>query len=114
MLPKQHRLSKTAEVKLTTAKGRSFFNPYFIIKTLLVKTERRPRFTVVVSTKVAKSAVVRNRLKRIVRDEIHRHIAGIKPGFYVLILKRAATKIDSKLLRQNIVKALQQSKALLK
>lgn len=112
MLPKKHRLSKTADVTLTTAKGRSFFNPYFVIKSLLRKTVQQPMWTVVVSTKVSKQAVVRNRLKRLAREVIHKNLAGMKPGFYVLIVKRSAALIESSEFRNQIYNALKKSKIL--
>lgn len=113
MLPKKHRLTKSAEVKKTTAKGRGFFNPYFVIKSLLGK-ETFAKITVVVSTKVSKKAVVRNRLKRIIRDELSNYIADFKPGTYTILVKSTALNISSEQLRQELQKSFKSSKVLIK
>ncbi len=110
MLPKKHRLSKSAEVKKTTAKGRSFFNPYFVAKHL--KGEGQPKVTVIVSTKVSKKAVTRNLLKRIIRDEIKLSINKLGPGSYAFIVKPSAATISTAELRKQIQTAIAANKAL--
>lgn len=112
MLPKKHRLSKYAEVNTTAAKGRSFFSQSFILKFLSNLKNIDPRIAVVVSNKVSKSAVVRNRLKRIIRDEIHKHILKIRSGNYVIILKRSAININPEQLRNELFQALLKGKIL--
>ena len=104
MLPKKHRLSKSTEVKKTTAKGRSFFNPYFVVKSL--KGEGVARFTVIVSTKVSKKAVVRNSLKRIIRDELKNFVQSFPAGSYAFIVKPSAAKVVSSELRKQIKSAI--------
>lgn len=94
MLKKSHRLAKTTHVKTVFAKGRGFFNGLFTIKFL--KRGEVSRFTVVVSTKVSKNAVVRNRIKRVLREYIRLHIPSLALGDYAIIVKPAAAKIDSK------------------
>lgn len=110
MLSQKNRLSKSAEVKQTTAKGRGFFNPYFVIKS--VPTKDLPKFTVVVSTKVAKRAVDRNRIKRIIRDEIRKVLPNIKPGNYAILAKASILKITPALLREEIIKSMHMGKIL--
>ena len=109
MLSQKHRLNKSAEVKKTTARGRSFFNPFFVIKFAPFgqpSSEPVPRLTVIVSTKVSKKAVDRNRIKRVVRDEIRKHLAKIRPGDYAFIMKPQAMKITSAELRDALQKSL--------
>lgn len=110
MLSQKHRLSKSAEVKKTTARGRSFFNPYFVLK--LVPGTDIPRLTVVVSTKVSKKAVDRNRIKRIIRDEVRKHIENLKPGNYAILVKASALKTEPQALRAAITQGLISSKTL--
>lgn len=107
MLSKKHRLSKTAEVKKTAVKGRGFFNPYFVIKSLANKGDF-PRFTVVVSTKVSKKAVDRNRVKRIIREAIKPHLSELPSNDYVLTVKSGILRIDSSEIRCEVEKALKQ------
>lgn len=104
MLSQKHRLSKSAEVKKTTARGRGFFNPYFVIKSVPGKEEAK--ITVIVSTKVSKKAVDRNRIKRVMREEIRKNLSSFKPGHYAFLVKAAAARIESKDLRAAVSKSL--------
>lgn len=95
MLKKDHRLSKASEVKLTFSKGRSFFSPYFTVKYLRKPQASLPRFTVIVSTKVSKKAVVRNRHKRIVREWLRQNLSKFQSGDYVVSVKPKAEELTS-------------------
>ncbi len=112
MFSKKHRLSKTVEVKQTTARGRSFFNPNFVLK--MAKGVDIPKITVIISTKVSKKAVVRNKVKRIIRDEVRKQIPFLTPGFYAFIVKPKAVTINSKELREEVIKTLTTSRAIKK
>ncbi len=112
MIPKEHRLSKSADVKQTTARGRSFFNPFFVIKAL--QSPGAPKITVIVSTKVSKKAVVRNRIKRVVREIVRVHISQFKAGSYAFILKPKSATIPSAHLREEVYNTLIAGKLLTK
>jgi ribonuclease P protein component len=62
-------LAKDADIKRVLSARRSFFTPFLTMKVVLSPLGR-PRITIVVSTKVSKLAVKRNRLKRVIRSEI--------------------------------------------
>lgn len=104
MLPKKHRLSKSAEVRKTTARGRSFFNPYFTIKSS--KDTDRVKVTVIVSVKVSKKAVVRNKIKRIIRETVRINIDNFQSGSYVFIAKIKAGELPSAELKKQVLSAL--------
>jgi ribonuclease P protein component len=108
MFKRTNRLSKTKDVQVTTKHGRSFFGPSFVIKYL--QSPQDTRLTVVVSTKVSKRAVVRNRIKRIIRDELRKHFAGLKPGDYVIIVKPSAASVESKDLRESLTEVMKKTK----
>jgi ribonuclease P protein component len=111
MLKRQNRLAKTKDVKTALSRGRSFFNPFFTVKFL--KTFRtKPRFTVVVSTKVSKKAVRRNRLKRIIRELIRQNIENFFCGEYVIIVKPKAVTQDEKDLLAGLEKLFKYSRLL--
>lgn len=110
MLSQKHRLSKSADVIKTTARGRSFFNPFFVLKT--VPGKEPAKLTVVASVKVSKRAVDRNRLKRIIRETVRQHITKFKPGNYAVLVKKSALKITSAELREQVIKSLIASKTL--
>lgn len=110
MLPSKHRLSKSADVKKTTARGRGFFNPYFVLKT--TPGIEPARVAVVVSVKVSKRAVDRNKIKRVIRETLRSEIAHFKPGNYALLVKPSVMKITPQQLREEIKKGLVASKTL--
>ena len=91
MFSQQHRLGKTADVQKVFARGRAFFDTLLTVK-FLARPAGLPRFTVVVSTKVAKSAVKRNRIKRLVREFLRRRLPEFKAGDYAVVIKPAAAK----------------------
>ncbi len=90
-------------------RGRSFFNPFFILK-YKTGTEPETRFGFIVSTKVSKKAVERNRIKRAVREQIRAIFAEFRSGDYVIIVKRKAVGISGKELRDSVKKLSAQSK----
>jgi len=94
MLSKPHRLSKTRDVENVFARGRYFSSPLFRLKFL--KSSNKPRFTVVVSTKVSKKAVKRNRLKRLVREFVRLRLENFSGGDYVLMVQPKAAGVDEK------------------
>lgn len=99
MFSKKHRLAKSSDIQRVFAQGRSFYNPFFTIR--FKKASVHPiRFTVVVSTKVSKKAVERNRIKRVIRHFTRERVAAFTPGDYAILVKPAAGKADNNALRQ--------------
>ncbi len=105
MLKKTNRLAKTKDVQRTTMRGRSFFNPNFVIKYRASQTQA-PRFTVTVAIKVSKRAVVRNKIKRVIREIVRTNITHFRPGDYVIIVRPSMTAIPPKDIPQLILKAM--------
>ncbi len=101
MFPKKNRLAKDTDVKRVLATGRSFFTPHLSVKCLrsglLV-----PRFTVVVSSKVSKLAVKRNRLKRIIRAELEVKIQDFRNGDFLFRVKPGAAMVDEGQIRSEV------------
>jgi ribonuclease P protein component len=64
----------------------------------------------VVSTKVAKNASIRNRLKRIVREFIKIRLKTLHNGDYVVGLKPGVTKIEESQLLKSLEGLLKVSK----
>ncbi|MCL5666460.1 MAG: ribonuclease P protein component [Patescibacteria group bacterium] len=95
MFNRKSRLAKKKDVERVFARGRGFFNPYFTIK-FLRKPGSGSRFTVVVSTKVSKRAVRRNRLKRLLREFIRMRLLFLTEGDYAVVVKPAAEKLPAK------------------
>jgi ribonuclease P protein component len=94
MLPTTHRLHKQTEIKSLIQTGQTFFLPEFIFK-FAKNQEPATKIGFVVSTKVDKSAVTRNKLQRQMREAINSFLDDIKPGFSVLIIaKKKALDLD--------------------
>lgn len=97
MLNKKNRLAKDQDIKRTLAQGRGFFSPLFSLKFL--QSAGPARFAIVVSTKISKKAVKRNRLKRILREFIRHKIGRLVMGDYMVIVRpKAAGQEESKIL----------------
>lgn len=79
---------------------------HFALRTSLsVKTE----FIISVSKKVAKSAVVRNTIKRRVRAAFRTLAINLKPGIYLIIARTGSENIKGKEL-ENELKSLLRAK----
>ena len=85
MLRSDHRLRRDQDFDAVFQKGRSVFDAVCGVK---FGETGRPysRFAVVVGTKVSKSAVKRNRVRRQYREIIQKHLAALKPGLDVILL----------------------------
>ena len=85
MLSKAHRLHKEKDFKKTFQKGRSFFTKALGVK-VLKNNLKTSRFGIVVSTKISKKAVVRNKVKRQIREVLRSQLDKVKPGYDVVII----------------------------
>ena len=104
MLPRQHRLAKTRDINNTFSRGRGFFNRFFNIK--FAKSRTISRFTVVISTKVSKKATARNRMRRVIREYLHKHLAVWPSGDYVISAKPQVARIPEAAMMQELVQLL--------
>jgi ribonuclease P protein component len=100
MLPRSQRISKEV-FKETQTKGLIFHSPLFFLK--CSNTDSGSRFAVVISKKIAKTAVIRNRVKRriysIVKDLIPRFV--IKRSV-VITIKKNIEDISHDVLKKEI------------
>ena len=111
MLAKIHRLSKTKDVQ-ATLRGQSYFSPRFVIKFRRprVSSDLNVRGTVIVSTKVAKRANVRNSIKRRFREAFRRHLSQLRPGDYAIIVKPAILSVPLTLIGHELIGFLKKVK----
>lgn len=83
MLKKSFRLPKTGFRAEKVIRSKTF-----VLKTA-INGESNSRFGFIVSKKIDKRAVVRNKIKRILRSCAEKNLKKIKPGFdFLLILKK--------------------------
>ena len=91
MFPKYSRIQKGDVVKVMK-EGASYHSPSFLLR-VLKNPAKTTLFTVIVSKKVSKTAVSRNKNKRRVREIIKKESEKIPQGnFYAFILKKDLNK----------------------
>jgi ribonuclease P protein component len=102
MLPSAKRLS-TLEFKIVIEKGVFFHSDFILLRA--IKTKEKSRFAVSVPKKVAKTAVLRNKIRRRVYSAIGAMGHMISHGFnIILIMKSGAEKASFKDLALDISK----------
>jgi len=85
MLNKTNRLKKKKDFETVFKKGKSFKNSFLIIRIASNKLQFS-RFGLVVSQKVSKKAVVRNKVRRRMSEIIRKRIKEIKVGLDVVLI----------------------------
>lgn len=86
MLPKKHRLSLRTELKRLKKEGVLVQGKLFSLQVSQSKKEQPSRFGFIISSKIHKKAVRRNRAKRLLSEAIV--TLEIKPGFDVVFLAK--------------------------
>lgn len=110
MLPKINRLHSDKEIKNLVRTGQNFFLPELLLK-YQKNPENRTKIAFVISAKVDKRAVVRNRLARQLREILYSQIKNIKNGYSLLIIaKKKALALDFKTLQKQIFFALNKAR----
>ena len=85
MLKKENQLKKDKEFDNVFKNGRSGFCKILGVKAAVNRLETS-RFGILVSNKISKKAVERNKIKRQIREVIRLQVFLIKPGFDVVII----------------------------
>ena len=112
MLKRKNRLVGDKAIKQVYKAGKTFRHQNFTLKGLFLQPTASPRVTVVVSTKVSKKAVVRNKIKRILREQLRLHLAELKPGDYLVIANPPAKNLTPEAIKQNFLGVLKLSNLL--
>lgn len=103
MLEKKLRITKNADFKRIYQKGKFFSNEFFLVK---LHPNRFPnnRFAVIVNKKISKKAVIRNKIKRQIREIIRINQGQLKTGFdIIVIVKKDLTRESYKNIEQNLL-----------
>lgn len=96
MLKKIYRISKKEEFEEVKAKGEMLSTPLFgllwmrIDPTSLEASSRQRKFGVIVSKKISKKAVDRNRIKRVLFEAVRKNMDIFPEGFRGIFLVRKA------------------------
>jgi len=110
MLPEANRLKKEKDFERAFKKGKSYNQSFLFLKVFDSQDERQSRFGFVVSTKVSKKAVVRNKLKRQMREIVRERIEDIKKGQDVIVVTQPGIETQTfHQLKQNLLQLLKEA-----
>lgn len=87
MLSIKNRLQKEKDIKNVLKNGKSSFSKHLGVKYIQNDLDSS-RFAFIISLKISKKAVKRNRLKRQLREIIRLDLKKIKKGIDIIILTR--------------------------
>ncbi|MEK7460470.1 MAG: ribonuclease P protein component [Patescibacteria group bacterium] len=104
MLPKKNRIPRK-DFPASNRQGFRVFSPLFSV--VFYKNGKEPSVSVVVSKKVAKNAVTRNRIRRIFYALAERNLKNLKsPAMMIFYPKKESTGTESQTLTKEIEIAL--------
>lgn len=88
MLPKKNRLTKKSEFSEVLTKGRIFQGPLFGTAVYKRNDGLPAKIGIIVSKKISKLAVKRNRAKRLLRESLRRLIKDAPDGLNIVFLTK--------------------------
>lgn len=107
MFPKKNRLTSSHDILLVLKKGRKITTSVCNVYILESNSGEVPRVSIVVSKKVSKSAVVRNKMKRIFRGILRPNIdALLKGARIVIVAKKEVLELEKDLVGKVLEGAL--------
>lgn len=110
MLPKINRLKKTKDIESVFKKGEGYREGVLFLK-FAKNNLGFSRFAFIISKKIAKKAVTRNKIKRILREAVGARLLEIKTGFdVVIVVQGGATKSPEKEFGSLVVKLFKKTK----
>ncbi len=102
MLPRKHRLKKKKEFERVFKEGKAKKKDFLFIKFIKNNLDDT-RFGFVVSKKISKKAVVRNKVKRRLREAAREMLSEIKPGYdIVIVAQKGIEKQDFFQIKENL------------
>ena len=107
MLKKINRINKARDLQKVYRLGKSAHTSALVIKFV---PEKRTQVAFVVSKKVSKKAVERNRIKRVLREQMRLGLGKNKIGKYMIVAKSGASSLNNSEIRADLAKALSKIK----
>jgi ribonuclease P protein component len=86
---KARRLTQTAEFTAVKFQGKTYRGPLLVLGVLVQKEEKAFRAGFI-TTKRLGGAVVRNRVRRRLRDIVRKEQGRLRPGFWIVLVARSA------------------------
>jgi len=104
MLIYQHRFHGHGSLRFVYRNGKSIRTPSITLKYTPNPKRKHSRFAIVISKKVIKSAVGRNRLRRRIYEVIRLNLPNLKPSHDVVIMvfSSEVLNLDHKALQKQI------------
>ena len=103
MLKKANRINKTRDLQKVYRLGKSMHTSALVIKFV---EAAKTQIAFVVSKKVSKRAVERNRIKRVLREQMRLGLASHRLGKYIVIVKPSAANLTNAEIREELKKSL--------
>lgn len=109
MLKKKYKVAKKKTIETIHTQGKSFMTPYFVLKSHPTTDTTLSRFGITISSKVHKSAVKRNRIKRIIFGYLSKNHKKIAPNFDIMIIvsRKAINPTTQQVEKKAILQALE-------
>lgn len=104
-LSSKNRLKKRKDFDIVFRRGKAIKGRFLLTK-YTYQSGMSPRIGFVVSTKVARLAVTRNRIRRFLAGHIKSHLNKIDKDAIILVLKLPDKKLEKVLLSQEITHIL--------
>ena len=111
--PRSARIRTSAEYQAVFSEGSRVSGAYFRLHLARGEAFPKPRLGIAVSKRVDKSAVARNRIKRVCRDYFRLHQQDYLAAEYVLIAKPDAAKVLATNWRSDLEKLFGRAQSLL-
>ena len=105
-LPKKYRLKGSLVFKNIRKKGRLFQSESFGLGIIFRNDLEVSRFGIVVSSKISKKAIIRNRIRRIIFEVVRKMIPKMKKGHDVVFLTKPNILTKQKLETEDEVVSL--------
>lgn len=111
-MQRKYRLAKKADYKVIYRHGKSMANHQFVVYHLKNTKLDHIRLGISVSKKVG-NAVVRNRIRRLVKEIVRKHLDDIMGDYDMILIARiAAAELDYAAMEKSILHVLKRAKLL--
>lgn len=90
MLARPYRITKEEEFEKVKKEGKTYSHPFFSFIVYERGDKKPSRFGFIVSKKISNIAVIRNKIKRALREAARHNIAVVKPGYDIVVLTKSA------------------------
>jgi ribonuclease P protein component len=107
MLAKKHRITKKKDFDKIFKSGKGKKEGFFVLK-FIKNNLPESRFAFVVSLKVSKKAVVRNKIRRTLSEIIRQNMDGIKKGYDFIFVVQPGIAQNWEEIKKTVLKCLNQ------